>query len=174
MNPFFTNIPLEETVKISTESVYGQNDSIEGLNKSEFKELLSLFIKESSFIFNEILYKQIDGLSMGSPLGPTLANAFLCFYEKKWLEQCPEKFKPVYYRRYVDNTFVLLRSRDHLIKFKDYLNKCHSNLKFSFEEETNGKFFLDVEVSQEGNKFATTVYRKPTFCGIYTHFDSYY
>ena len=173
VNPFFTNIPLEETIKISTESVYGQNDSVEGLNKSEFKELLSLSIKESSFIFNEILYKQIDGLSMGSPLGPTLANPFLCFYEKKWLEQCPEKFKPVYYRRYVDNTFVLFRSRDHLIKFKDYLNKYHSNLIFSFEEETNGKFFLDVEVSQEGNKFATTVYRKPTFCGIYTHFDSY-
>ena len=47
-------------------------------------------------------------------------------------------------------------------------------MKFSFEEEKNGKLsFLDVEVSREGNKFATTVYRKPTFSGVYTHFDSF-
>ena len=47
-------------------------------------------------------------------------------------------------------------------------------MKFSFEEEKNGKLsFLDVEVSREGNKFATIVYRKPTFNGVYTHFDSF-
>ena len=48
-------------------------------------------------------------------------------------------------------------------------------MKFSFEEEKNGKFpFLNVEVSQEGNKFATTVYRKPIFSGVYRHFDSFF
>ena len=47
-------------------------------------------------------------------------------------------------------------------------------MKFSFEEEKNGKlFFLDVEESREGNKFATTVYRKTIFSGGYTHFDSF-
>ena len=46
---------------------------------------------------------------MGSPLGPTLANPFLCFYEKKKkkIEQLPVEFKPVYYRRYVGDIFVL-------------------------------------------------------------------
>ena len=106
---------------------------------------MPLATKESHFIFNEILYKQIDGVAMGSPLGPTIANAFLCFYEKKWLEQCPDKFKPVYYRRYVDDIFVLFKSRDHLIKFREYLNKCHPNMKFSFEEEKNGKKRLEKE-----------------------------
>ena len=62
----------------------------------------------------------------------------------------------------------------HLIKFRDYLHKCYSNRKFSFEKEKNGKLcFLHVEVSREGNKFATTVYRKPTFSGVYTHLDSF-
>ena len=47
-------------------------------------------------------------------------------------------------------------------------------MKFSFEEEKNGKLsFLDEEVSREGNKFATTVCRKPTFSGVYAHFDSF-
>ena len=90
------------------------------------------------------------------------------------LEQCPDKFKLVYYRRYVDDIFVLLKSCSHLIKFRDNLNKCHTNIKFSFEEENNEKLsFLDVEVSREENKFATTVYPKPTFSGVYTHFDSF-
>ena len=52
-------------------------------SKSEFKELLSLATKESYLIFNETFYKQIDGVAMASPLGPTLANASLCFYEEK-------------------------------------------------------------------------------------------
>ena len=88
--------------------------------------------KESYFIVNEILYKQTDGVSMVSPLGPTLANAFLCFYEKKWLEQCPDKFKPTFYRRHLGDIFVLFKSRDQFIQFRDYLNKCHPNMKFVF------------------------------------------
>ena len=31
---------------------------------------------------------------------------------------------------------------------------------------------LDVEISQVNDKFVTSVYRKPTFSGVYTHFDS--
>ena len=82
VDSLFTNIPLKETINICTELIYDQNDSTEGLNKSEFKELLFLATKEPYFVFNEILHKQIDGVAMGSPLGLTLANAFLRFYEK--------------------------------------------------------------------------------------------
>ena len=45
---------------------------------------------------------------------------------------------------------------------------------FSFEEEKNGKMsFSDVEISPENSKFETTVYRKPTFGGVYTQFGSF-
>ena len=89
---------------------------------------------------------------------PLLLMLSFVFMKKKWLEQCPDKFKLVYYRRYVDDIFVLFKSCNHLIKFRDYLNKCHPNMKFSFEEENNGKLsFLDVEVSREGIKFVTTI-----------------
>ena len=47
-------------------------------------------------------------------------------------------------------------------------------MKFSFQEEKNGKLsFLDIEVSREGKKFVTIVYRKPTFSDAYAHFDSF-
>ena len=44
---------------------------------------------------------------MGSPLGLALANAFLVHFEKNWLQNCPSDYKPHYYRRYVDDIFVL-------------------------------------------------------------------
>ena len=48
-------------------------------------------------------------------------------------------------------------------------------MKYSFEEKKNKKLsLLDVEVSRDGNKFVTAVYRKPTFSGVYTHCDSFY
>ena len=38
----------------------------------------------------------------------------------------------------------------------------------------NGKMsYLDVEISWEKGKFVTTVYHKPTFSGVYTHFESF-
>ena len=38
----------------------------------------------------------------------------------------------------------------------------------------NGKLsFLDIEVPRKKGKFVTTVYRKPTFSGVYTHFESF-
>ena len=135
VDSLFTNIPLEETINICTNLLYNNEDVIEGINKSEFKNLLSLATQESYFIFNYVLYKQKDGVAMGSPLGPTMANVFLSFYEVKWLEQCPKEFKPAFYRRYVDDIFVLFESAEHLSKFRDYFNTRHPNMSFSFEQE---------------------------------------
>ena len=67
MNSLFNKILLGKTVNICTESIYNQNNSVEVLNRSELKELLSLAIKESYFIFNTFLYKQEDGVTIGSP-----------------------------------------------------------------------------------------------------------
>ena len=57
---------------------------------------------------------------MGSPLGPTLANAFLVYQEKNWIEHYPLEYRPLYHRRYVD-IFVLLNSAEHLKRFHSYL-----------------------------------------------------
>ena len=43
------------------------------------------------FICDGSLYKQIDGVAMGSQLGTTLANAFLVYHAKAWQEICPVK-----------------------------------------------------------------------------------
>ena len=155
------NMPLEETINICTNLLYNNEDVIEGIKKSELKNLLSLGTQESYFILNDILYKQKDGVTMGSSLGPTMTNVFLSFYEVKWVEQYRKEFKAVFYKRYLS---------EDIWKFCDYFNTCHPNMFFSFEQERNGKLsYLDIEVSREKIKF---VYRKPTFSGVYTHFES--
>ena len=76
---------------------------------------------ESFFIFDQKYYKQCDGVAMGSPLEPTLVNVFMCHFENIWLENCSTQFKPDVYRRYVDNTFLLCCSTEHVEKFKKFL-----------------------------------------------------
>ena len=112
--------------------------------------MLKLATTESSFIVDNKLYKQIDGVAMGSPLGPTLATAFLCHFEKNWLNECPSQFKPVVYKRYVDDIFVLFKSKEHLKLFVNYMNSKHRNIKFIFETEDSNNFsFLDVKITQQ-------------------------
>ena len=47
VDSLFTNIPLEETITISTESIYNENDTVEGLSKSELKKRLSLELQKN-------------------------------------------------------------------------------------------------------------------------------
>ena len=89
------NIPHKETINVCINLPHNNADVIEGINKSEFENLLSLAAQDSYFMFNDILYKQKDGVAIGSPLGSTMASIFLSFYELKWLEQCSSEFKPV-------------------------------------------------------------------------------
>ena len=85
---------------------------------------------------------------MGSPLGPTLSNVFLCHYEKLWLNECLSQFKPVVYKRYVDDIFVLFKSKEHLKLFVNYMNSKHKNIKFAFEtEDLNSFSFLHVKIT---------------------------
>ena len=109
---------------------------------------------------------------MTSPLGPSLANSFLSYYEKNWLNNCPQGFKSVFYRRYVNGIFILFKLNDHLKYFQGFLNSCH--ISFSMKTEKENKLsFLDVEIIREQGKFTTTVYQKPTFSGVYSNFESF-
>ena len=84
---------------------------------------------------------------MGSPLGPTLANIFLCYHETMWLKNCPKSFKPVYYKRYIDDIFVLFEKPEQV--------------------------FHDVKICREKDKSTASVFRKGTFSGVYTNFSSF-
>ena len=110
----------------------------------------------------------------GSPVGPSFANAFLSHHEKIWLHDCPIDFKPLFYRRYVDDTFLIFRNADHIPLFLEYLNSKHNNIEFTSETESNNSLsFLDIEITKSSDGFKTSIYRKPTFTGLCTKFTSF-
>ena len=130
-------------------------------------------MKDTHFVFNGQLFDQIDGVAMGSPLGPSLANIFMCMLEQRYLNECPSEFKPVLYRWYVDDTLCLFRSRSDIEKFLDHINSYHPNIKFTVELEMDNTLpFLDVSVTHDQNSFSTSLYRKKTFTGLYTDFGT--
>ena len=75
------------------------------------------------FIFNNMIYKHIDGASMKSPLGSSLAKAFslakayLTYRKQNWINRGPLKYRPLHYQRYADNIFALFKSTDYLKRF---------------------------------------------------------
>ena len=79
----FTNIPLEETVNIIVDKLFKNNTEVNNLTKGSFQSLLELATLDSFFIFDGKYYKQKDGVAMGSLLGPTLANVFLCHFKEQ-------------------------------------------------------------------------------------------
>ena len=59
VDSLFTNITLEETIDICTNELFKESETIEGLSKTEFKELLSLATEDLHFIFDGTLYKSM-------------------------------------------------------------------------------------------------------------------
>ena len=170
----FTNIPLKETTDIICNELFKNKELINGMDKSVFREFLTVAMTETYFIFDGNLYKQCDGVLMGSPLGPTFANSFLSFHEKNWILECPEEIKPIKYKRYVDDIFILCRDQEHHRKFLEYMNTRHENITFTEELEVNNTLsFLDVAITRTDEGFVTNLYRKNTFSGVFTNFFSF-
>ena len=152
----FTNLPLTETIELCCNKLFHDNTLVSGLNRKEFKKLMEIATQENVFMFNGKFYKQINGVAMGSPLGPILSNIFLCHHEKLWLEECPSSFKPRMYTRYVDDIFLLFSDLQHLDLFKNFMNTRHTNIKFTSEvEKDNQLAFLDVNITKHNRAFKT-------------------
>ena len=171
----FTNIPVEETIDIILDKIFTEPDLIyHNFNRTNFKKLIELAVLDTAFIFNGNAFKQVEGICMGSPLGPCLANIFMCSLEESMLEDCPLRFHPLHYNRYVDDTFVLFRNEYDANCFLDFANLRHSNIKFTIEKEESNKLsFLDIQIFRDNNVFNTTVFRKNTFTGLGTNFYSF-
>ena len=88
--------------------------------KDCFHDFRTRKVFESLILLDPEFYKQQDGFAMGSPLGPRLANVFVCYHEK--VLPCSFEFKPGIYRRYVDDTILLFRSKHHIENIQNYSN----------------------------------------------------
>ena len=157
VSSLFTNVPLEETIHILADKAF-MNDWFNvthGLNlsKQDLVDLLRGATKDQLFLFNGQLYEQTDGVAMGSPLGPLLANVFMCSIEET-LER--DGKMPAYYRRYVDDTLTIVPNIASANEFLETLNHCHPSVKFTMEIENNGMLpFLGTQLLSKSTQIQT-------------------
>lgn len=173
----FTNIPTTETIELILDLAFKnekKNGKIlfHGLRRNDLKKFLVICTQQSHFQFNGEFYDQIDGVAMGSPLGPLFANVFMTNFEKKHADKLRELGVNSWHR-YVDDIFATLEERERADVVLRYLNQQHPNIRFTIEHEVDGKLpFLDTTVHRSSSSFFTTLYRKKTFTGVYLNWTS--
>ena len=169
----FTNVPTKEaTIVINDLLKKDQNlQEKSSLSADTINELLQLCLSVRNFQFRGEHFELTDGLAMGAPASPAIANIYMTSFEEKALDTWP-KNKPKAWYRFVDDVFSIIKQSD-VKDFLDHLNSQHPSIKFTLEMEKDKKLpFMDVMVQRIGEKLRTTVYRKPTHSGRYLNFNS--
>ena len=93
--------------------------------------------------------------------------------EQNFLSNCPLHYMPLLYRRYVDDAFCIFQDKVQAESFLLYLNQQNHNISFTHEFKVNNSLpFLDVLITHTDKGFASNLYRKNTFTGLHTNFDS--
>ena len=123
---FFINIPLQETIVIAINLIFNHNPNLNKARK-ELKKVFLFVTSQTHFIFNSKFYNQIDGVAMGFPLIPVLANIFMGFHESKWLNEY-NLDKPKFYLRYFDDILAAFDNEQYSLNFANFLNNRYPNI----------------------------------------------
>jgi hypothetical protein len=175
----FTNIPLNQTIGIVADYLYAEtNTNKPTIPRTSFVSLLKC-ATGGIFSHKGQLYKQTDGVSMGNPLAPTLANFFMGHMESGLLttehdsaDEHHTTANPALYVRYVDDVFCIFRQGDQYENFLSKLNNLHPNLRFTYEFGGESLPFLDTKVTLEPPYFSSTVFRKNTDTSVVMNYRS--
>ena len=85
-------------------------------------------------------------------------------YMCKMEEDVIKPLKPIFYKRYVDATYVKRKHNQPYTLF-DALNSYHPNIKFALEQ--NPKRFLDTQIVKENNWIKTHVFVKKSMYPVH-------
>jgi len=124
----YTNVPVDEAINLTLDYMYKQNKLINvPFHRQQMKQFLELSIKDAPFQFHNKIFKQADGVGMGNPLSPILADLWM-----QKIEQKLNKFstnKPIIWLRYVDDIFCLFAIlKTKILEFHSHINKWHNEL----------------------------------------------
>ena len=161
MESLFTSIPLSRTVNIILDRIYNENLLTTNIKKRTLRKLLKDCCTKNAFTFNNIIYEQIYGVSMGPYLGPTLANIIMTELEIKVVDSLFKDGSLKLYIRYVDDTLALIKE-SNIDNVLSKLNGFHPSLNFTVDKFDDGAVhYLDLKIIDNG----TDIYYKDTHTG---------
>ena len=170
----FTKVPVDKSLDIIYSKLRADEDlsTRTTLTAEQIRDLLAICLKTTYFIFNEVIYTQVEGAAMGSPVSPIVTNLFMEWFEEHAINTF--QYEITFWRRYVDDTIVALC--DSLVEeLTTHINSIDPAIQFTRELETEGHSLamLDTVTTRDDNgKLSFAVYRKPTHTDQYLQFDS--
>ena len=132
-------------------------------------KMIKILLDNTYFTFNNMTYKQTTGVSMGTNVGPDLANLFCCARELSYATQFPEIIPSLTHcSRYMDDLNTAACDPQKIIKMYDGLP-----LGEAPRSKDNNAIFLDLEIYNNNNKIITKMYRKEGNTYSYPHYLSH-
>ena len=170
----FTSVPVQPAIECVRKILLAdQSWSLQSpISVPVVIKLLTLCLEDTTFKFRDKFYRMTDGLAMGSPVSPIVANIFMDDLERNALVTM--KDRPRLWLRYVDDVLSIVK-RNSLEGMLVHLNAQNDAITFTKEDENEGKLpFLDGEIARKHARLTLTVYRKPTHSGRYLNFASHH
>ena len=116
---------------------------------------MKIATSDVQFSFDNEIYSQIDGVAIGSPLGPTLAIIFMRYLKSKLVDDLSSQ---VLYIRYMDGWLVISQTAKVNETLFCKLNMFHGKISFTKEIEINNQIpFLNILIKNIEAKFLTSV-----------------
>ena len=170
----FTKVPVQEAVEVICTKLSDDDTLFERseMGVDALRKLMLACLECRYFLCQGEFYEQREGAPMGLSLSVVLANAYMEHLEESVLRS--STMKPIIWRRYVDDTFILWpHGEDALHEFHQLLNSFSPSIQFTLEREQEHKLpFLDVMLCRDNGRLKTSVYRKATTSNVYLKYDS--
>ena len=164
----YPSIPRKEGMDACKEALEQRSNPL--VTTEDAVKMIEMVLDSNSFTLGDKQYKQVEGIAIGSKLG----RNFACTYMRKWDEiLLKHDKKPLFYKRYIDDGFGIWDADlDSLLKFTQYANEIHKNIKIELRWSRNCIEFLDTLVKIENGHVYTDLYSKPTDKHLYLRENS--
>lgn len=173
LRTYFPAGPPEETINLVEELLI--KNKVNPVINTDIVNLLKTCLRQNYFQFNNTFYNSKEGLIMGSPLSPLLAEIFMNAIELK-IHKHSNNINYIYWYRYVDDIITCYTGTERqLNKSLEFLNSLHPNITFTMEVESNSAInFLDLTISRKANKHEFSIFHKPSHTDITIHNTSFH
>ena len=162
----YTNVPVNEAIMEAADRLYSGDFETPPVSKLTFIKLLELCSTNVIMLTSEGYFCQKEGLAMGSPPAPILANIWLSKYESVLKDDA------TLFERYMDDVIRTIQ-RNRIEQKLIEINQIHPNLRFTMESEEEGRLsFLDLLLIRMGCFISSTWYCKPTDTGLVMNFHA--
>ena len=116
----YPNIPTTSGLIMFKRAIHFHNNIHKWFTNNEIDFLVDLtqwVLTNNYFQFGETIYHQISGTAMGTPCAVVYACLFLDEYERGILSSLP--YKPIIYKRYIDDVFAIFETIEQAKQFTD-------------------------------------------------------